>query len=113
MLFYKALFKKNLKSGFIPGTVTSDINEAYKWFRRYNSNKRLTYGICGGGIVVIIKFEFDETTLASSDKFQSPGVREHSRENCWTSSLKTKAQINTVINNYNIIDINTILNQLH
>ena len=113
MLFYKALFEEDLKPGFIPGTVTSDINEAYKWFRRYNSKKRLTYGICGSGLVVIIKFLLDETTLATSEYFQASGVKEHSRINCWTSSLKTKAQINTVINNYSIVDINTIINQLH
>lgn len=113
MLFYKALFKKDLIPGFIPGTVTSDVNEAYKWFRRYKSKKKSRYDICGRGSVVIIRFNFDETTLLTANNFQLAGVSEHNRLNCWTSSLKVKAQINTVVDTYTIVNINTVLNKLY
>ena len=105
MTFYKAIREDELKSNLIPGTVTNDIDEAITWFDRYNSRKRngITRHIKQGK-AVIIKFDYDEKTLESAFAFQMAGVHEHERLNCWTSVMKQKAQINTPIQSWTIIE---------
>jgi len=97
MLFYKALFEEDIIAGFIPGTVTTDFHEAYKWWCRYSSVKRKKFGVKRCGTPVIIRFDFDDKGLLPADEFQRVGIKEHARRNCWTGTIKTKAQINTPI----------------
>lgn len=105
MIFYKAILEKNLNNeAIIPGTVTTDFDEAMLWYNRYNSKKN--NGITRHlekGKAVIIELYFDETELKSAFEFQRAGVHEHQRMNCWTSIMKTKAQINTPIYKWKVV----------
>ena len=109
MEFYKACFKEDLSLHYIPGTVTTDKFEAYKWFRRYSSKKKDQFFIKREGEPIIIKFSFPEKEIGSHKIFQN-NVAEHNRITCWTSSLKTKAQINKEILSWKILSDNEILN---
>jgi hypothetical protein len=108
MLFYKACFDTDLKEGYIPGTVTTDLKEAIKWFYRYSSKKRRQFGIRRTGTPIIIKFEFDKPLLPPTE-FQN-NMPEHQRRSCWCSSLKVKAQINEPVENIQIVPENEMLN---
>jgi hypothetical protein len=109
MLFYKACFEEDLCQNYIPGTVTTSLSEALKWYRIYFSKKRKRFGINRKGKVVIISMSVDTEHFLPAEEFQKKGVKEHSRQNCWTSSLQTKAQINTPTK-VQLIPENTILN---
>ena len=109
MRFYKACYKEDLKTNYIPGTVTTDIQEALKWYRIYSSKKKNKFDIYRNGQPVIIYFDFCENLLFSGKEFQRKGVKEHVRKNCWTSSLKTKAQINEPVKVF-IMSENQLLN---
>lgn len=96
--FYKGVLASDLKSTYIPGTVTKNRKEAELWFERIVSKKR--HGPSRHirhGEACIIEFEFDETMLLNHSNFQESGISEHSRVNCWTSTAKVKAQINIPI----------------
>lgn len=101
MKFYKGVLEKDLCDNYVPGTVTTDFKEALMWKERIESKKNkgaakhITHGKA-----VIITFNYNESLLKSSDNFQASGITEHSKENCWTSDSKTKAQINTNIDYY-------------
>jgi hypothetical protein len=97
MIFYKACFDIDLNKDYIPGTVTSDIQEAIKWFRRYSSKRKGDFFIDRYGIPVIIQIEFDENLLKDSKEFHQAGKKEHDVSSCWVSSKKDKAQINDVV----------------
>jgi len=112
MLFFKTIFKEDTFICFIPGTVTTNLNEAYKWYRIYLSSKKNKFFINRKGIPIIISFEFSENKLLSYHEFQKSGISEHNRKNCWTSSLKTKAQINEVIKEFEQINFDNIINQI-
>lgn len=103
-IFFKAVIEKVHNYNYIPGTVTTDINEAYIWKCRLESkkNKGASKHIPHGK-AIIISFNFDSSELKSHEYFQVTGVHEHNKENCWTSTTKTKAQINTPISNYEIL----------
>ena len=105
MIFYKAVNKNDLKKDYIPGTCTADPKVAMDWFNRYSSKRKndKKNRHIKKGEAVIIMFEFNENELMSHEEFQRSGVKEHSRKNCWTSTLKNKAQINTVVE-YEVID---------
>jgi hypothetical protein len=34
MIFYKSIYKEDIKNNYIPGTVTTDIKEACVWFQK-------------------------------------------------------------------------------
>lgn len=97
-VFYKGCLISDLKPDYIPGTVTKDFKEALKWKERIESSK--SKGVARNvrhGKAIIIEINFDGEIL-SHGEFQKAGVSEHSRNNCWTSQHKTKAQINEVVN---------------
>ena len=105
MIFYKGLLVKDLKDNFVPGSVTTSLTEARMWADRISSRK--TKGAAKHvrhGKSCIISFEIDEKNLLSHEEFQRAGVSEHQRKNCWMNQVRSKAQINTVINNYSIIE---------
>jgi predicted transcriptional regulator len=108
MIFYKSIYKEDIKNNYIPGTVTTDIKEACVWFQKYSSvyKKKKKFSIKRNGEAIIIKFIFDENLIKSHLEFQKNGVSEHNRLNCWTSQYKTKAQINSPIENIQIINLN-------
>lgn len=98
MLFYKGVLQSDLKHNYVPGTVTTNFNEALMWKERIESSK--SKGAARNvrhGKAIIIEINFDGEIL-SHDEFQKAGVSEHNRNNCWTSQHKTKAQINEVVN---------------
>lgn len=96
--FYKGVLACDLKENFIPGTVTKDKNEAVMWMERIMSKKnRGASRHIRHGESCLIAIEFDESLLHPHHHFQSPGVSEHDRNNCWTSAAKSKAQINAPI----------------
>lgn len=98
MKFYKGALKSsfiNRTRPYLPGTVTTDINEALLWKERLQSKK--TKGIHRNithGESVVIEIIYDGE-IACSEEFQRSDVPEHQRGNCWTSVAKTKAQLNT------------------
>ena len=100
MIFYKGVLVTDLEvKDYIPGTVTIDIWEAQKWAdqiqtKKHNGKSKHSRK----GISCIIEINFPEDGLLLSNEFQRSGVTEHNRYSCWTSNLKTKAQINTVVN---------------
>ena len=100
MIFYKGVLVTDLEvKEYVPGTVTIDIWEAQKWVeqiqtKKHNGKSRHSRK----GKACIIEISFSETELASEIEFQKAGVTEHARNSCWTSGLKTKAQINTSVN---------------
>jgi len=101
MTFYKAINKKDFRVPMIPGTVTNNLDEAILWYRRYSSRKKNVRGAARHikrGESIIIKFEFDESTLLGPEEFQRNGISEHERKSCWTSIMKQKAQINEHVN---------------
>ena len=108
MKFYKAIPVVDLNAQgnlLIPGTVTNDIKIAELWWERYNSKKKNIKGAAKHikrSAACIIAFDFDESLLLHHSEFQRSGVSEHNRKNCWTSGLKDKAQINSVVNKYTI-----------
>lgn len=105
MLFYKGLLRSDLReTGFIPGSVAVNCKEAAEWRNRIRSNKsKGAARHVRHGDAVVIQFEFDEKTLMGPEAFQASGVAEHSRQNCWMSSTKSKAQINQPIAGYRIL----------
>jgi hypothetical protein len=109
--FYKGVLESDLKTSYVPGTVTTVFNEALMWKERIESNK--TKGAArnvrhGKSVIIEIVYESD---IATHEEFQRSGVKEHNRVNCWTSSAKNKAQINSVCQ-YRILDDSEI-NQLY
>ena len=108
-VFFKALNRDDLKgaerTGFVPGTVTSDPQEALDWYYRYRApeGKKIKVKEYGPrrhinrGDAVIVAMRFDTDSLHGADEFQKGGTSEHARENCWTSASRTKAQINTPV----------------
>lgn len=95
MKFYKGVLKSDLKSNYVPGTVAAKFMEAFMWYERIGSKK--TKGAARNvrhGEAVIIEIEY-AGELKDQTFFQLAGVQEHSRNNCWTSAAKDKAQINT------------------
>ena len=99
MIFYKGVLKSDLHIvNYVPGTVTKNFNEALMWKERIESNKsKGAAKHVRHGKAVIIEIMFDETILLDHNEFQRQGVKEHQRNNCWLSSAKDKAQINTNI----------------
>ena len=98
-IFYKGVLESDLKLGYIPGTVTNNIQEALLWMNRISSKK--TKGAAKHsrkGKSVIVKFEYCIDNLMTPEEFQREGVKEHERNSCWTSSLRVKAQINESAN---------------
>lgn len=109
--FYKGVLESDLKSNYVPGTVTTVFNEALLWKERIESNKKK--GAARNvrhGKSVIIEIIY-EGQITSHEEFQRSGVKEHNRINCWTSSAKNKAQINSVCK-YRILNTQEI-NQLY
>ena len=100
MVFYKGVLLADLnKANYTPGTVTKKFNEALMWKERIQSNKsKGAAKHVNHGKAVMIEITFDETILLNHDEFQRPEVTEHQRNNCWLSSAKDKAQINTNVN---------------
>ena len=95
MKFYKGVLKSDLNNNYIPGTVTNKFMEAFMWYERIQSNKKKGAAKhIRHGDAVIIEIEY-EGELKDPSYFQASGVSEHSKENCWTSRDKQKAQINT------------------
>ncbi len=100
MIFYKGVLVTDLEvKDYIPGTVTVDIWEAQKWVdqiqtKKHNGKSRHSRK----GVACIIEINVPEDKLLLSTEFQRSGVSEHSRISCWTSNLRTKAQINTAVN---------------
>lgn len=95
MKFYKGVLKSDLKSVYTPGTVAVKFMEAFMWYERIGSKK--SKGAARNvrhGEAVIIEIQYDGE-LKDQTFFQQAGVQEHSRQNCWTSMAKDKAQINT------------------
>lgn len=108
MIFFKGVLEADLKPGYIPGTVAVSFKEAYTWYERLMSAKR--HGASRHirhGKAKLIMIEFDESKLKGPECFQQAGVSEHSKECCWTSTLKTKAQLNTSCA-YKVIEDNEI-----
>lgn len=94
--FYKGVLESDLKSNYVPGTVTTVFNEALMWKERIESNKRKGAARNvrhGKSVIIEIVYEGE---IMSHEEFQRSGVKEHNRLNCWTSSAKNKAQINSV-----------------
>ena len=93
--FYKGVLLKDLISGYIPGSVTTDIKEALIWKERIESRKHkgaakhVTHGKS-----CIIKIVVDTSDFLSALEFQREGVAEHERQCCWMNAVKSKAQIN-------------------
>ena len=100
MIFYKGVLVTDLEvKDYIPGTVTINIWEAQKWVDQIQTNKHNGKSRHSRkGIACIIEINFPEDKLLLGNEFQRSGVSEHSRISCWTSNLKTKAQINTAVN---------------
>ena len=97
MKFYKGALANDLKSGYIPGTVTTVFNEALMWKERISGNKQkgaAKHLKHGRSVIIEIDYAGD---ILDHLHFQKEGVTEHSRVNCWTSLAKTKAQINTPV----------------
>lgn len=109
--FYKGVLESDLKSNYVPGTVTTVFNEALMWKERIESNKRkgAARNVRHGQSVIIEIVYVGEIT--SHEEFQRSGVKEHNRCNCWTSSAKNKAQINSVCE-YRVLT-NEEINQLY
>ena len=112
-MFYKGVLLTDLEvSQYIPGTVTKDIWEAQKWVeqiqtKKHNGKSRHSRK----GQACIIEIDFPENELHSCVEFQRAGVTEHARISCWTSNLKTKAQINTPVS-FKVLSSNEIEEKL-
>lgn len=107
--FYKGVLESDLKTNYVPGTVTTIFNEALMWKERIESkkNKGAARNVRHGKAVVIeINYSGE---LGSELDFQVSGKPEHQRNNCWTSIVKTKAQINTVCE-YRILSVEELNN---
>lgn len=109
MKFYKGVLKSDLKTNYVPGTVTNKFMEAFTWYERISSkkNKGASKHIRHGE-AVIIEIQYDGE-LKDPAYFQASGVCEHKKDNCWTSADKQKAQINTPCS-YRILSKNEIDN---
>lgn len=97
VIFYKGVLLSDLTDNYIPGTVTKDFKEALMWKERIDSKKsKGAAKHIRHGKSVVIRFEYDELNdpLLSCEEFQRQGVSEHSRNSCWLSVAKVKAQIN-------------------
>lgn len=93
--FYKGVLCDDLKSGYVPGSVTTDIREALMWKERIGSNKQKGAAKhVRHGKSCIIKIVVDTTHFLSALEFQREGVAEHKRQSCWMNAVKSKAQIN-------------------
>lgn len=99
MLFYKGVKKSDLEiDHYIPGTVTTSKKIAQLWKERLESKKKKgVHKHLKKGPSCIIVFNYDETNLLTHEEFQRCGVKEHHRGNCWLSTMKDKAQINTPV----------------
>lgn len=96
MLFYKGVLISHLSEQYKPGTVTTNFNIAYVWYERISGRKKKGAARhVPHGASCIIAIEYDGVLLEHAE-FQRYGIKEHERENCWTSAAKDKAQINTV-----------------
>ncbi len=96
--FFKGVLLSDLKSNFIPGSVTTCIKEALIWKERISSNKvKGAAKHVRHGKSCIIKIVVDTSLFKTAEEFQRSGIKEHSRENCWMNSVKSKAQINSVV----------------
>lgn len=112
LLFINGQYHPGGSDEYIPGTMTNKYSEAALWHERIRSTK--TKGIHRNikhGRSVIIEVEYDESTLLDHCEFQRSGVKEHDRLNCWTSSQKQKAQINTVVK-YRIMSDEEVNNRI-
>jgi hypothetical protein len=101
--FFKGVLESDLKNNYVPGTVTTVFNEALMWKERIESNKRKGAARNvrhGKSVIIEITYEGE---IATHEEFQRSGVKEHNRVNCWTSSAKNKAQINSVCE-YRVLD---------
>lgn len=94
--FYKGVLISDLTENYIPGTVTLLKREAVQWKNRIDSNKKKgATNHIRHGKSCLIEISYDGK-LGEAHEFQESGVKEHSKNNCWTSLAKNKAQINTV-----------------
>jgi len=94
---YKGVLASDLKPGYIPGTTAVDFKTAYMWATRIMSKKSkgaARHVRHGKSVVIKILFDGD---IKDHTFFQEKGISEHNRPNCWTSSAKDKAQINTPV----------------
>lgn len=97
--FYKGVLVGDLKSVYVPGSVTTDIREALMWKERISSNKRKGAAKhVNHGTSCIIELVVDTSEFLTANEFQRKGVSEHNRLSCWMNSVKTKAQINQPAN---------------
>lgn len=95
MIFYKGVLLSDLRDSYVPGTVTTDANEALMWKERIESRKsKGAAKHVRHGKSCVIRIVFDGV-INDHTHFQKAGIAEHSRVNCWTSAAKVKAQINT------------------
>lgn len=95
MKFFKGVLLSDLKSEYIPGTVTTEFKIALSWKEVIQSNKskgKARHVRHGKAVVIEVEYEGD---LAECEAFQCAGQHEHRRKNCWVSAAKDKAQINT------------------
>lgn len=103
--FFKGVLVNDLKDNFIPGSVTTNINEARMWADRIASKK--TKGAAKHvrhGKSCIISFEMETKEFHTHEEFQREGVAEHSRFNCWMNQVQSKAQVNSVISNFHFVE---------
>jgi hypothetical protein len=97
MIFYKGVLVSDLKSNYIPGTVTRSFQEALTWKERIESRK--TKGAARHsrkGKAVVIEIDYEDA-LADPEHFQQADCTEHQRPNCWLAHDHVKAQINTPV----------------
>ena len=96
--FFKGVLVMDLKDGYIPGSVTTDIREALMWKERISSNKQKGAAKhVRHGSSCIIKLTVDTSLFKTCHEFQRSGVTEHTRDNCWMNAVRSKAQINVPV----------------
>lgn len=95
--FFKGVLVADLKSLYIPGTITRSFREALKWKERIESNKsKGAARYSRKGKACVIQLDIDTTNFKDHAEFQKSGLHEHEYVDCWTSSDQTKAQVNSV-----------------
>ena len=93
--FFKGVLVKDLKDGYIPGSVTTDIREALMWKERISGSKQKGAAKhVRHGASCIIKLTVDISLFKTCHEFQRSGINEHTRDNCWMNAVCSKAQIN-------------------
>lgn len=103
--FYKGVLKKDLKNGFVPGSVTTSLEEARVWADRIRSKKsKGAAKHVRHGESCIISFQLDTKDFQSHDEFQRAGVCEHKRLNCWMNQVQSKAQVNSAIDSFKLVE---------